>query len=77
MIARGTTSWSLCAILNPKLIGCPIDAYRTWPDVVWRMVDRGDTASLPADIGAMELFASSVVATDPYRVADLIGTATR
>jgi hypothetical protein len=37
---------------------------------VARIVDRGDPANRTSDIGAMELYASSVVASDPFRVAD-------
>ena len=33
-----------------------------------RLVDRGDPTSPTADIGAMELYAQSVVAADPYDV---------
>ena len=33
---------------------------------VVRIVDRGDPSSRNSDIGAMELFAASVVGTDPY-----------
>jgi len=76
LITAGTTSWSLAAIVNPRLLGLPVDAYREWPDVIWRVVDRGDIASRAADIGAAELYASTVVAADPYVVADLLRSAT-
>ena len=33
------------------------------------MVDRGDPMNRTADFGAMELYASSVVSSDPFRVA--------
>lgn len=39
-----------------------------FPFVV-RVVDRGSLYGRTADIGAMEIFGQSVVATDPYRVA--------
>lgn len=35
-----------------------------------RLVDRGDPANRTSDIGAMELYAASVIATDPFRLAD-------
>jgi hypothetical protein len=35
-----------------------------------RLVDRGDPASRTSDIGAMELYAASVIASDPFRVAE-------
>jgi hypothetical protein len=37
-----------------------------------RLVDRGDPASRTSDIGAMELYAESVIAGDPFRVADAL-----
>ncbi len=41
-----------------------------WTDfpVLLRLVDRGDPTTPTADIGAMELYAESVVAADPYDV---------
>ncbi|HUQ42196.1 MAG TPA: hypothetical protein VM052_06825 [Candidatus Limnocylindrales bacterium] len=37
-----------------------------------RIVDRGDPANKTSDIGAMELYAASVIATDPFRVIDAL-----
>lgn len=37
--------------------------------VVIRLVDRGDPNNKTADFGAMELYAASVIASDPFRVA--------
>jgi len=42
-----------------------------FPTVV-HLVDRGSPANRTSDIGAMELYAASVVASDPFRVADLL-----
>jgi hypothetical protein len=42
-----------------------------FPTVV-HLVDRGSLANRTSDIGAMELYAASVVASDPFRVADLL-----
>ena len=39
-----------------------------FPRVV-RIVDRGEATNKTADVGAMELYASSVVSSDPFRVA--------
>lgn len=39
---------------------------------VARIVDRGDPANRTSDIGAMELYAASVIASDPFRVADAL-----
>jgi hypothetical protein len=40
--------------------------------VVIRMVDRGDPLNRTSDFGAMELYAASVVSSDPFRVAEVI-----
>ncbi len=37
-----------------------------------RLVDRGDVANKTSDIGAMELYAASVIASDPFRVAEAL-----
>ena len=39
-----------------------------FPTVVY-IVDRGDPSNRTSDMGAMELYAASVVASDPFRVA--------
>ncbi|MGH3144212.1 MAG: hypothetical protein ACRDTR_00245, partial [Rubrobacter sp.] len=49
-------------------------AHEDWsnfPTVVY-IVDRGDPANRTSDMGAMELYAASVVASDPFRVADVL-----
>jgi hypothetical protein len=45
-----------------------------FPTVVY-LVDRGSPANRTSDIGAMELYAASVVASDPFRVAEALGGA--
>jgi hypothetical protein len=40
--------------------------------VVVRIVDRGDPNNKTADIGAMELYAASVIASDPFRMAEAL-----
>jgi hypothetical protein len=35
-----------------------------------RIVDRGDPAVRPSDIGAMELYGTPIVSTDPYRLIE-------
>jgi hypothetical protein len=49
----------------------PLEKEKGWEDfpVVARMVDRGDPHTTASDIGAMELYASSVVSSDPLEVA--------
>ena len=58
------------AFYMPPLV--PVDEdWSDFPTVV-HLVDRGSPANRTSDIGAMELFAASVVASDPFRVADLL-----
>jgi hypothetical protein len=45
--------------------------WRGFPVVV-RIVDRGDPNNKTSDIGAMELYAASVIASDPFRVAEAL-----
>lgn len=45
--------------------------WSSFPTVV-HLVDRGDPANRTSDIGAMELYAASVVASDPFRVAEVL-----
>lgn len=40
--------------------------------VVVRLVDRGDLESRTADVGAMELYAASVISSDPFRVVEFL-----
>jgi len=37
--------------------------------VLVRIVDRGDPRTVASDMGAMELYASSVISSDPFEVA--------
>lgn len=67
------------ALHRPPLSGDhDADAWRGIPPVV-HLVDRGDPNATASDIGAMELFAASVVGVDPFDVArqlrDAIGPA--
>ncbi len=45
-----------------------------WDDmpVMVRIVDRGDPLNRTSDFGAMELYAASVVSSDPFRVAETL-----
>ena len=40
--------------------------------VIVRVVDRGDPLARTSDFGSMELYAASVVASDPFRVAETL-----
>lgn len=42
--------------------------------VIVRIVDRGDPLNRTSDFGAMELYAASVVSSDPFRVAETLWT---
>lgn len=42
---------------------------------IFRFVDRGDVRSKTSDLGAMELFAQSVVSTDPFDLASALAGA--
>jgi hypothetical protein len=65
----GVTSFNL-VIYMPPLAPTPED-WSGFPHIV-RIVDRGAPTNKTADIGAMELYASSVVSSDPFRVADVL-----
>jgi hypothetical protein len=57
-------------IWQPPLEATPED----WSDVpvIVHVVDRGDPLNRTSDIGAMELYAASVVSSDPFRVAEAV-----
>jgi hypothetical protein len=58
------------ALYQPPLADTPED-WAGFPLIV-RAIDRGDLEGKTADIGAMEIFGQSVVATDPFRVTDAV-----
>ena len=58
------------AFYMPPLVPTEED-WSDFPTVV-HLVDRGSPANRTSDIGAMELYAASVVTSDPFRVADLL-----
>ncbi len=66
------TSFNL-ALYQPPLAPTPED----WQDfpLVFRFLDRGHLNSQTSDVGAMEIFAQSVVATDPFRLASALAAA--
>jgi hypothetical protein len=68
----------MCAIsFNLALYVPPLtetaEDWEGFPAVV-RIVDRGDPNNKTADIGAMELYAASVIASDPFRVAAVMSS---
>ncbi|HLB29632.1 MAG TPA: hypothetical protein VJM69_05830, partial [Dehalococcoidia bacterium] len=62
----GVTSFNL-VIYHPP-IGPSKESWESFPVMV-RILDRGEAASRTADMGAMELYAASVVTSDPLRLA--------
>jgi hypothetical protein len=55
-------------------IGPAQEDWADFPTVVY-IVDRGDPSNRTSDMGAMELYAASVVASDPFRVAEALSEA--
>jgi hypothetical protein len=62
----GVTSFNLVIYMPP--LAPAAEDWSGFPRVV-RIVDRGEATNKTADVGAMELYASSVVSSDPFRVA--------
>lgn len=68
---RAIASWSFnLALLVPPLEKTAED-WGGFPAII-RIVDRGDPAVRNSDIGAMELYAASVITSDPFWVAEKI-----
>jgi len=73
----GVESYNV-AIYTPP-IGMTEGEEATWGGfpVLARVVDRGDARNKTCDIGAMELYANSVISADPFWVASTIGSVIR
>jgi hypothetical protein len=65
----GVVSFNLVLLL-PPIAATPED-WTGFP-VIARLVDRGDPSSRTSDFGSMELYANPVIASDPFRVADVL-----
>ena len=65
----GVNSFNLALAMPP-----PGGAIEDWTDypVIARLVDRGGTETAPSDIGTMELYAASVISSDPFEVARVV-----
>lgn len=61
-----TTSFNVAAYIPPP--GPAPEDWEGFP-LLARVVDRGDALGHTADFGGMELYAASVVSTDPFQVA--------
>lgn len=67
--SMGVVSFNLVLYMPP--IGPVGEDWSGFP-LMARMVDRGDPATRNSDMGAMELYASSVVSSDPLAVARIL-----
>ncbi len=65
----GVSSFNL-VIYMPPLAETPED-WSGFPHVT-RVVDRGDPMSRTSDVGAMELYASPVISSDPFRLIEAL-----
>ncbi len=63
----GVVAYNMALYLPP--LSPDAEDWRRFPPIA-RLVDRGDPASKTSDIGAMELYAASVIASDPFRLAE-------
>jgi hypothetical protein len=65
----GVTSFNVAVYLPP--VGPTAESWGHFPVIV-RTVDRGDPSNRTADVGAMELYAASVISSDPFPLADAL-----
>ena len=65
--ALGVESFNL-AVATPPL-GPTRENWQGFPVIAW-LVDRGELANRSSDIGALELFASTSVTSDPFSLAE-------
>jgi hypothetical protein len=66
---QGVIAYNLALLLPP--LNADGNDWRRFPPHA-RLVDRGDPANRTSDIGGMELYAASVVAADPFRLAEVL-----
>ncbi len=66
---QGVVAYNVALLLPP--LSADGNDWRRFPPHA-RLVDRGDPANKTSDIGGMELYAASVVAADPFRLASLL-----
>lgn len=66
----GVRAFNVALYLHPL---APVaEDWSVLPPVLARVVDRGDLNNRTADVGAMELYAASVVSSDPFRVVEAL-----
>jgi len=68
----GVSSFNVVLYLPPL---APVEEDWSGFPVIARVVDRGALLNKTADIGAMELYASSVVSSDPFKLMDYLRSA--
>jgi len=66
----GVSAFNLAFIMPPL---APAREDWTGFPVMVRLLDRGDPMNRTSDMGAMELYASSVISSDPFQVAAALG----
>jgi hypothetical protein len=66
---RGVVAYNVALLLPP--LSPDGNDWRRFPPQA-RLVDRGDPANKTSDIGGMELYAASVVAADPFYLAEVL-----
>lgn len=62
---------SFNVVIHRPPLGTTDENWSGFPTLV-RIVDRGDLTSRTADFGAMELYAASVVSSDPFKLAQAL-----
>ena len=62
----GVTSFNLGMVTPP--LGETEESWEGFPVIAW-VIDRGDPNSRASDVGGMEIYASSVVSSDPFELA--------
>ncbi len=66
----GVRSFNVALYLPP--LAAVAEDWSVLPGALARVVDRGDPGNRTADVGAMELYAASVVSSDPFRVIEAL-----
>jgi hypothetical protein len=82
-VSLGVQSFNLALFQRPLDAAettSPLDGSKGWEDwdgfpAVVRIVDRGDLSARAADVGCMELYASSVVSSDPFATIEAVVSA--
>lgn len=63
----GVRSFNLALWRPPLVDHGATSGWEAFPTIAW-LVDRGDPFTRPSDIGAMELYGTPIVGSDPYEV---------